>query len=330
MAGWEAHRRRWEAGLRRWEAGLRRWSAPSRAALECRPAATGATGRAGGAAGRRPDRDPGPVAHDRPSSPRRARRARSPSARPRTRPASWASMKGAVMKLGQMLSFVGDALPPEAQAALAQLQADAPPMAPSLAADGRARGAGRRPPEVVFAEWDPMPVAAASIGQVHRARLPDGRAVAVKVQYPGRRRAPSGRTWPTAQRHRAPCCRRVTLPERRRGRAGRGAAASAWSTSSTTASRPTTSRRSPSATPATRSCRAGGGGRALGPAGAGPRVGRRPDLRRVRGRVADGRHASDGGRGAVPLRPGLDRPRRPLQRRPAPGQLPVRGPTVAW
>ncbi len=44
-------------------------------------------------------------------------------------------MKGAVMKLGQMVSFVSDALPPEAQAALAQLQSDAPPMAPSLAAE---------------------------------------------------------------------------------------------------------------------------------------------------------------------------------------------------
>src|SRR6185369_10075519 len=93
-------------------------------------------------------------------------------------------MKGAVMKLGQMVSFVSDALPPEAQAALAQLQSDAPPMAPSLAAGVVRSELGGEPAEV-FAEWQPVPVAAASIGQVHRARLADGREVAVKVQYPG-------------------------------------------------------------------------------------------------------------------------------------------------
>lgn len=93
-------------------------------------------------------------------------------------------MKGAIMKAGQMLSFIADGLPPEAQAALATLQADVPPMAPSLAEQVIRQELGKDP-EHLFLEWDPVPVAAASIGQVHRAVMPDGRVVAVKVQYPG-------------------------------------------------------------------------------------------------------------------------------------------------
>ncbi len=100
-------------------------------------------------------------------------------------------MKGAIMKLGQMLSFIAEGLPPEAQAALASLQQDAPPMAPSLAA-GVVRDELGRAPSELFLEWDPEPVAAASIGQVHRAVLRDGRIVAVKVQYPGVGRAIKG------------------------------------------------------------------------------------------------------------------------------------------
>ncbi|HET6792885.1 MAG TPA: AarF/ABC1/UbiB kinase family protein [Acidimicrobiales bacterium] len=100
-------------------------------------------------------------------------------------------MKGAIMKAGQMLSFIADGLPPDAQAALATLQADVPPMAPSLAERvlREELGAG---PERLFLDWDPEPVAAASIGQVHRAVMPDGRLVAVKVQYPGVDRAIKG------------------------------------------------------------------------------------------------------------------------------------------
>ena len=93
-------------------------------------------------------------------------------------------MKGAIMKAGQMLSFIADGLPPEAQAALATLQADVPPMAPSLAEQVIRDELGGEP-EHLFLDWDPVPVAAASIGQVHRAVMPDGRIVAVKVQYPG-------------------------------------------------------------------------------------------------------------------------------------------------
>jgi predicted unusual protein kinase regulating ubiquinone biosynthesis (AarF/ABC1/UbiB family) len=93
-------------------------------------------------------------------------------------------MKGAVMKLGQLLSFVADGLPPQAQEALATLLADAPPMSPRLAADVVRRELGADP-ERVFLDWSDVPVAAASIGQVHRAVTRDGRVVAVKVQYPG-------------------------------------------------------------------------------------------------------------------------------------------------
>lgn len=94
------------------------------------------------------------------------------------------NMKGAIMKLGQMVSFIADGLPPEAQEALASLQQDVPPMAPSLAERVLREELGE-PPSRIFLDWDPEPVAAASIGQVHRAVLRDGREVAVKVQYPG-------------------------------------------------------------------------------------------------------------------------------------------------
>jgi len=97
-------------------------------------------------------------------------------------------MKGAIMKAGQMISFIADGLPPEAQAALATLQADVPPMAPSLA-EGVIRAELGADPDKLFLDWNPVPVAAASIGQVHKAVMPDGRLVAVKVQYPGVDRA---------------------------------------------------------------------------------------------------------------------------------------------
>lgn len=93
-------------------------------------------------------------------------------------------MKGALMKLGQMASYLHAGLPEHVREALAQLQQDAPPMAPELAADVVERELGA-PPDRVFLEWDPHPIASASIGQVHRAITQDGRAVAVKVQYPG-------------------------------------------------------------------------------------------------------------------------------------------------
>lgn len=98
--------------------------------------------------------------------------------------------KGVLMKAGQMMSFMSlSGTVPEDQRrlfqeALGRLQADAPPMAPELAAEVIHEELGQTP-DRIFAEFDPEPLAAASIGQVHRAVTNDGREVAVKVQYPG-------------------------------------------------------------------------------------------------------------------------------------------------
>jgi predicted unusual protein kinase regulating ubiquinone biosynthesis (AarF/ABC1/UbiB family) len=98
--------------------------------------------------------------------------------------------KGVLMKAGQILSFVTvDAIGTEEnrtvyQTALSRLQDSAPPMPAETAMAVVEEELGGSP-EKLFAEFENEPLAAASIGQVHAARLHDGRRVAVKVQYPG-------------------------------------------------------------------------------------------------------------------------------------------------
>jgi predicted unusual protein kinase regulating ubiquinone biosynthesis (AarF/ABC1/UbiB family) len=94
------------------------------------------------------------------------------------------SMKGAMMKIGQLASYLDDAMPEPVRQSLAQLQQDAPPMSPELVEAVISEELDASP-EKLFWEWDPVPIAAASIGQVHRAITKDGLGVAVKVQYPG-------------------------------------------------------------------------------------------------------------------------------------------------
>jgi predicted unusual protein kinase regulating ubiquinone biosynthesis (AarF/ABC1/UbiB family) len=93
------------------------------------------------------------------------------------------TLKGLVMKVGQMASYLPGALPDEAQAILAQLQAESVAMSYDRVAEVIREQLGAAP-ESLFDDFDEKPFAAASIGQVHLARLGD-RRVAVKVQYPG-------------------------------------------------------------------------------------------------------------------------------------------------
>ena len=92
-------------------------------------------------------------------------------------------LKGAAMKVGQMLSLQDSLLPPEVTGVLAALQRQAPPIPFDVVE--RALDAELPGWRNTIAQLEPTAIAAASIGQVHRGVLADGRPVAVKIQYPG-------------------------------------------------------------------------------------------------------------------------------------------------
>jgi predicted unusual protein kinase regulating ubiquinone biosynthesis (AarF/ABC1/UbiB family) len=94
------------------------------------------------------------------------------------------TLRGPAMKLGQSLSLQEGLLPQEMLQELSTLQRGAPGMHPTMAR-AQFRAAMGKPPEALFQQFEDEPFAAASLGQVHRARLRDGSRVAVKIQYPG-------------------------------------------------------------------------------------------------------------------------------------------------
>ena len=91
-------------------------------------------------------------------------------------------LKGLFIKVGQMLSILSNFLPEAFQKPLEELQDHVPPRPMEQVRDRFLREFGKMPEEM-FARFDETPLAAASIGQVHRAQLPDGTEIVVKIQH---------------------------------------------------------------------------------------------------------------------------------------------------
>lgn len=93
-------------------------------------------------------------------------------------------LRGAIMKIGQLLANLPQLLPQQFTETLDRLHFEAPPMHFALLREQFFNELGAEP-EALFSSFERRAMAAASIGQVHRATLPDGSPVAVKIQYPG-------------------------------------------------------------------------------------------------------------------------------------------------
>jgi ubiquinone biosynthesis protein len=156
------------------------------------------------------------------------------------------------VKFGQLLSTRPDVVPPDIVAELQALQDDVRPF-PYEDVERVIREELDLSVEQLFTDFDPTPIAAASIGQVHRATLPTGRKVAVKVQRPNAPRQVEGDLallYQAARLSRSGCVRSSSSTPASSSTSSPARSAR----SSTIASRVATPSRSTTASPATRTC----------------------------------------------------------------------------